>query len=257
MNPTTDKRFALCRPSPLALAFVGLIGLATANATADQGRGSIRSAARPAARSQPSRPEPARAEPSRGEPARAEPSRAQPERPQPQRDVRPEPQRGLTASRDWDHGDEDTRHFGGYDRAVPEHIERGQRFRQLPDRHFDISWNNQHYFWDYGDGFYLPQPDGEYIAVQPPVGVIVPELPDGATAIAYGPTTYYYLDGTFYVAAPNGFAVVSPPPGIVIPDLPDGAAQEIINGSVVYQLNGLNFTPTLDGGVTAYTVTPS
>jgi hypothetical protein len=232
-----------------ALAFAGLIALATAGALADRGRGSIRAEARPAARAEPSRPAPeahrdVRPEPARGEPARHEPVRAEPARAEP-------------ARRDWDAGDEDGRHYGGFAHPVPERVFRGARVHALPDRHFDVLWNNQHYFWDYGGGYYQVQPDGEYLVVQPPVGVGVPELPDGATPIVVGPTTYYYLDGVFYVPQANGFDVVNPPPGIVVPALPAGAAQVVINGTVVYQFNGFNYTPSLQGGVTAYTVTPA
>ena len=55
----------------------------------------------------------------------------------------------------------------------------------------------------------------------------------------------------------NGYDVVNPPPGIVVPVLPAGATQVVINGTVVYQFNGFNYAPILEGGVTAYTVTPA
>jgi hypothetical protein len=245
------KRFAGPTLIVLTFAFAGMIALATATTFADRGRGSIRAEARPAPA--------ARAEPARAEPARAEPARAEPARPARvvHPDVRPAPARDEPARRDWDAGDEDVRHYGGFAPPVPDHVFRGARFRALPDRHFDVVWNNQHYFWDFGGGYYLLQPDGEYVVVQPPVGVLVPDLPVGAVPIALGPTTYYYLDGVFYVAQPNGYAVVNPPPGIVVPVLPTGAAQVVISGTVVYQFGGFNYTPSLYGGVTAYTVTPA
>lgn len=197
------------------------------------------------------------------EPARVESGHREAEvhrdvRPEPEarREVRPEPVRVEAGRRDWDTGDEDTRHYGGYAHAVPEHVFRGERVRVLPERRYDVLWNNQHYFWDYGNGYYLVQPDGEYQVVQPPVGVIVPELPAGAVPAIFGPTTYYYLDGSFYVPQPNGYAVVNPPPGILVSTIPAGAAQVIINGSVAYQFNGSNYMPTLVGGVTEYAVTP-
>ena len=49
--------------------------------------------------------------------------------------------------------------------------------------------------------------------------------------------------------------MVNPPPGIVVPTLPAGATQVVINGTVVYQFGGFNYTPSLQGGVTVYTVT--
>jgi hypothetical protein len=257
----TPRSCVVSHPYLFTAAFSGLIALATAATLADQGRGSIRAEGRggPAARGEARRPEPARAQPEAHRDVRAEPEAHRDVRPGPEahRDPRPEPVRVEPTRRDWDTGDEDTRHFGGFAHPEPDHVLRGARFRALPDRHFDIDWNHQHYFWDYGDGFYVAQPDGQYLVVQPPIGVVVPELPAGAIPIVVGPTTYYYLDGVFYVPQANGFAVVNPPPGIVVPSLPAGAAQAIINGTVVYQLNGLNYTPILEGGVTAYTVTPA
>jgi hypothetical protein len=239
-----------------ALAFAGLVALPAAKTFADRGRGSIRAQGRsaPAARAEPARAEPVRAEPARAEPVRPEPARPAPEE---HRDIRPEPARAEPVRRDWDAGDEDAGHYGGFAHPVPDRVFRGSRVRGLPDRHFDVVWNNQHYFWDYGGGYYLAQPDGQYLVVEPPVGVVVPALPDGATPADYGPTVYYYLDGVFYVTQADGFAVVNPPPGIVVSVLPAGATQVVINGTVVYQFNGFNYTPTLAGGVTAYAVTPA
>ena len=245
MKPITDrKKFERLTVVALALSFAGLIVLPTAMTFADRGRGSIRAEARPAAR-----PEPARVAPEAHRDVRPAPE-VHPE-------VRPEPARVEPARRDWDAGDEDARHFGGYAHPVPERVFRGARVRGLPERHFDVVWNNQHYFWDYGGGYYLAQPDGEYVVVQPPVGVLVPALPDGATPAEFGPTTFYYLDGTFYVPQPNGFAVVNPPPGIEVATLPSGASQVVINGVVAYQFNAFNYTPSLAGGVTVYIVTPA
>jgi hypothetical protein len=230
------------------VAFSGLLALASAITFADRGRGSIRAAARP-------EPAPRRVEPPRAEPPRAEPPRAAPEV---HREVRPEPAHvAVPARRDWDANDEDQRHFGGFAPAGRERYARGARIHDLPPRHFPINFHNQHYFIDDLGIYYLEQPDSEYLVVQPPVGVDITALPDGTIPIAFGPTTYYYLDGDFYVAQGDGFVIVDPPPGIVVPTLPSGANQVAINGGVVYQFNGFNYTPSLQDGVTAYTVTPA
>ncbi len=105
--------------------------------------------------------------------------------------------------------------------------------------------------------FYEQQPDGEYLSVQPPVGVVVTTLPDDVQPITVGPTTYYYLDGMFYIQQDGGYAVVDPPSGIIVPSLPTGATQTVINDTVVYQFNGFNYTPSIQDGVTVYTVTPA
>jgi hypothetical protein len=120
----------------------------------------------------------------------------------------------------------------------------------------NLFFNRIAYFLDDTGAYYQQQPDGEYLVVQPPVGVVVAALPSGVTPIAVGPTTYDYLDGVYYVAQPNGFAVVTPPPGIVVPSLPTGAAQVVINGTVEYRFDGFNYQPSIQDGVTMYTVTP-
>jgi len=256
-----------------AIAFSGAVVVACAIVMADQGRGSIRAAARP----EPARVEPERAEPQRAEPARQAPEpRREPARPAPEvrrepvhvepphpapevrRDpVHVEPRRDVVVHHDWDEHDEDGRHFGGFGHGVPVHIIRGQRFHDLPHYHFHIFYNNFNYFFDDDGTCYQQEPDGQYLAVQPPIGVVITgALPTGAVPIVVGPTTYYYLDGIFYIAQDGGFAVVNPPPGIVVPVLPSGAAQVIINNTVVYQFNGFNYVPSVQDGVTVYTVTP-
>jgi hypothetical protein len=234
-------------------AFCGLLALACATALADRGRGSIRAEARPAPHAEARPAPPPRVEAAHGEPT------VRHEAPAVHREVRPEPQHVVAAPprRDWDENDEDARHFGGFAHGAPVRVLRGARVHDLPPRHFPILFHNLHYFIDDAGIYYLEQPDNQYLVVQPPVGVIVASLPDGTAAIPFGPTTYYYLDGDFYVAQDNAFAVVNPPPGIVVPALPSAATQVVINGTVVYQFNGFNYSPVLQDGVTEFAVTPA
>jgi hypothetical protein len=157
----------------------------------------------------------------------------------------------------WDDHDLDARHLGGFIAGVAHQVLRGTRVRVLPARYSPVVYSGRQYFVDDSGAYYVVQPDGQYLIVQPPVGVVVSALPAGVVPIVYGPTTYYYLDGTYYVPQPGGFAVVNPPPGVVVPALPTGAAQVIINGVVVYQFNGFNYTPSFQNGMTVYTVTPA
>jgi hypothetical protein len=199
---------------------------------------------------------PARQAPVREAPAReAAPREAPAGRPE----VRggPPPRVEAPARRDWDENDEDRGHFGGFAPHAPERIARGTHVHDLPPRHFDIPFRDRHYFFDPGGVFYMADPDGQYEVVEPPIGIDINAIPDGATPIQVGPTVYYYLDGVFYLPQGDGYAVVAPPPGIIVPTLPDGATQAVINGNVVYQFNGFNYMPTLQDGVTAYVVTPS
>ena len=147
-------------------------------------------------------------------------------------------------------------HFGGWGNGEPIRITRGQHIHVLPQRYVTVAFGNASYFYD-GDGiYYQPQSDGDYVVVQAPVGAIVPYLPSGIVTIPVGPTNYYYLDGVFYVQQDSGYAVVNPPPGIVVPQAPSDADQVVINGTVVYQYNGFNYAPSIQDGVTVYTLTP-
>ena len=229
------------------LCFCGLIAMTAAVSLGDRGRGSIREAARPAPAA-PQRP-PEHVEPAHGPPDVRHDEHAPPEV---RRDVHVE----VQVHRDWDDNDEDARHWGGFAHGASVHIDRGQRFHDLPPSNVRILFNRLTYFLDDTGAYYQQQPDGQYLVIQPPIGVVVTALPAGVVAIPVGPTVYNYLDGVYYVAQGNGFAVVNPPPGIIVPSLPTGAGQAVINGSVVYQFEGFNYHPAIQDGVTMYSVTP-
>jgi hypothetical protein len=274
----SKKTASLCNRSRRAsgrITFCALLAVASATTLADSGRGSIRAQGRAPAQAQAGRGGQSHVEAAHGPAGHAPEQRgnapqarheqpevrhepeARHEAPEAHREVRPEPAH-VEVRHDWDEHDEDARHFGGFGHGEPVRIyHRGERIHDLPARHFGFDWNHQHYFWDDTGVYYLQEPDGGYQVVQPPVGAVITALPEGTVAIPFGPTTYYYLDGDFYIAQPGGFAVVNPPPGIVVPTLPDGANQVVVNGTVVYQLNGFNYIPSLLNGVTAYTVTPA
>ena len=233
-----------------ACAVLGGLVAAPGAARGDRGGGSIRAAGRDAPeRREPVHVEPARVEPRRVEPGRGEPVRAVPEGRPEVRVVAP------PALRDWDDHDVDVRRGGGFVDHGPVRISRGQHLHDLP-HHVEVRFDNRVYFCD-DDGNYYLQQGPDYVVVQPPIGVPLTALPPGTVAIPSGPTTYYYADGVFYVAQGGGFAIVNPPPGIVVPDLPDGATQLVVNGNVCYQFNGFYYAPSVQDGVTDYTVTPA
>ena len=121
----------------------------------------------------------------------------------------------------------------------------------LPPGYVQVSVGAAGYY--YYDGVYFqPTPAGSYVIVAPPVGVIVPQLPDGAEAIAVGPTTYYYAGGAFYLQQPTGFAAVPAPLGVTVTGLPSGATPVTINGAVYYVAGPTYFLPVMQAGVTVY-----
>jgi hypothetical protein len=105
----------------------------------------------------------------------------------------------------------------------------------------------------YYDGVYFrPTTEGTYTVVAPPVGAIVPQLPNGADAIVLGSETYYYGGGAFYLQQLTGFAVVEAPLGITLTDLPLSAAPVVIDGVIYYVAGSTYFLPVRQAGVTVY-----
>jgi len=71
----------------------------------------------------------------------------------------------------------------------------------------------------YGGMFYRGTPAG-YVAMPPPVGVVVPTLPVGCNVVYVNGVPYYSYASTCYVPTVGGYAVVAPPvmaPPVVVP----------------------------------------
>jgi hypothetical protein len=158
---------------------------------------------------------------------------------------------------DWDTNDDNGQHWGGYGPRVPDHHDRGEHLRDLPVARVSIFFNSQPYFYDADGYYYQPQPDGQYVVIQPPTGAVVPYLPAGIVVIPFGGATYYYLDGVFYTQqGDNAYVVVNPPFRIIVPTLPSGATQLQFKDVVFYQFDGYNYTPIMQDGAVGYMVTP-
>lgn len=161
--------------------------------------------------------------------------------------------------------------------AEPVHreVERVQERRRLdiePERHRAFFWWGFHPgmaigvlppgyvqisvgpagFYYYDGVYYQPTTTGAYAVVAPPVGAIVPQLPDGAEPVVIGGSTYYYGGGAFYVQQPTGFAIVPAPLGVTVTALPPGANPVVINGRMFYLAGSTYFQPVMQGGVTVY-----
>jgi hypothetical protein len=69
--------------------------------------------------------------------------------------------------------------------------------------------DGQNYYYDQGT-FYLQDQGGQYVAVAPPVGIIVNPLAAGARQINVNGQIFYRYKGVFYVQVAQGFQVIGP-----------------------------------------------
>ncbi len=73
-----------------------------------------------------------------------------------------------------------------------------------------IGFNGQVYSYDRGT-FYLQDAQGRYVAVAPPLGIIVNALPAHARQVGeVDGQAYYRYKGIFYILAEQGYQVVAP-----------------------------------------------
>ena len=126
----------------------------------------------------------------------------------------------------------------------------GARQHALRNGYLRVYVGSSPYFYD--DGIYYQQLGEDYQVVYPPVGVLIPELPDGTIEISTSNGIYYYVAGAFYVQQAGGFVIAVPPMGAVVPELPPGTVSVIVNGRVAYQFNGVYYQPVFVNGVTQY-----
>jgi hypothetical protein len=126
----------------------------------------------------------------------------------------------------------------------------GRRLRALREGCRRVFVNGALFFYD--SGIYYQQAGDDYQEVYPPVGAVIPDLPDGAIAIEAGNLVYYYVAGAFYAQQNGGFVIAPTPMGVTVPELPPGAVSVSVNGSIAYQFNGIYYQPVFVNGVTQY-----
>jgi hypothetical protein len=84
--------------------------------------------------------------------------------------------------------------------------------RSYPGRRFSFNHRGRRYFYHNGwffDGWFFEEEGFEFAIVVPPIGTIVPVLPFGFETLMFGPgIVYYYVDGVYYKAVPEGYVVV-------------------------------------------------
>ena len=126
----------------------------------------------------------------------------------------------------------------------------GARFHNLRGGYSRIFVGNAYFFYD--DGIYYQQVGDDYQEVYPPVGAVIPGLPDGTIEIDAGNLAYYYAGGAFYVQQDGGFVIAPSPMGVIVPELPPGAVQVSVRNALAYQFNGIYYQPVFVNGVTQY-----
>ena len=65
-----------------------------------------------------------------------------------------------------------------------------------------------YYYWD---GAYYTKRDKEYVVVAPPIGAVVPTVPQGCEPLLIEGKTYYSCDDVSYLATPQGYQIVEEP----------------------------------------------
>lgn len=126
----------------------------------------------------------------------------------------------------------------------------GRHVGGLRTGYLRILFNGLPYFYD--DGIYYQQAGDEYEEIYPPLGLGIPQLPDGAVVIGAGGLTYYYVGGAFYVPQGGAFVIAAPPMGVIVPELPPGAVSVSVAGLAAYQFNGIYYRPIFVSGVTQF-----
>jgi hypothetical protein len=123
----------------------------------------------------------------------------------------------------------------------------------LPQGYVQVSVGGTGYYY-YNGVYFRPTPAGPYAVVGPPMGAIVPQVPEGAEMVNVAGATYYYAAGAFYLSVPGGFAVAPAPLGAVVHEPPPGATPVASEGKIYYFGNGVYYLPMMAGGVTVYAI---
>lgn len=108
--------------------------------------------------------------------------------------------------------------------------------------------------YQYYDGVFYQPDNGGYQVVAPPIGAIVPSLPENSVPVQVAGDTYYYFGGAWYYPVSNGYQLVHAPPGALVINLPDGCTTVNANNITYLQYNGDYYQPIEYNGQPAYEV---
>ena len=92
-------------------------------------------------------------------------------------------------------------------------------------------------YWYHSGVWFVPAGPG-YVVARPPVGIVVPALPPGATVVYVGDVPYYYANDVYYVAQPGGYAVSEPPAVAAAPVAPPPQALPLQAGPAPQEAPG-------------------
>lgn len=86
---------------------------------------------------------------------------------------------------------------------------RGVCIARLPGAYVSLAVAGAEFF--YCAGLYYRYSTAGYVVIEPPLGAVIPVLPDGYTVVYVNGLPYYYYASTYYTVAPSGgYVVVSP-----------------------------------------------
>ena len=81
------------------------------------------------------------------------------------------------------------------------------------------------------------------------VGSFFASLPREHTRIIVNGVPYYYYDGVYYAACPNGYVIVNPPMGAVVPAIPAGMIPVVVGSTTYYYAGGVYYLQQPNGYV--------
>lgn len=109
--------------------------------------------------------------------------------------------------------------------------------------------------YDYRDGVYHVKKSVTcYVIVPPPIGAVIPSLPEGTQKVRRADETYLYYVGGFYRKTRKGYEVVAAPVGATVTYAPKGALGKVFGGRTYYVYGGVYYRPRFVGGLTLYQV---
>jgi hypothetical protein len=82
----------------------------------------------------------------------------------------------------------------------------GATVRTPPPYYSNVVYGGSSYI--YSDGVFMQPSGGSYIVIKPPIGAIVPSIPDGCDATDNGGTVFYDCSGIVYQPFYQGSALV-------------------------------------------------